>query len=531
MPSRRRTLHQLARAGAALALARLAMPVQAQPEAARFIDDPFTLGVASGMPRPHSVVLWTRLAPRPLDEGGGLPPVALAVQWELADDDRFMQVRQRGEALTGPQRAHAVHVAVNALEPGRVYYYRFHCGGATSPVGRTRTAPPDDAEVGLLRLALASCQHYEQGHFTAHREIARQDLDFVLFVGDYLYETSNPDFRLRRHGPRPTTLAGFRRHHAQYKLDPDLRAAHAAHPWVLTWDDHEVENDYAGDRAPLHPDPQAFLALRAAAYQAYFEHLPLAPSRAPQGPHMRIHDRMSWGRLAELWTLDGRQFRSAQACPSTQRPVGGRIAGACAGLADPQRTMLGFEQERWLQQGLAASTRQWRLLGLASQISSWSVATPFGRRLFTDAWDGYPAARERLLSGIAQAGIGNVVALGGDVHRHVAADLRLVPNDPRSPVVASEFVTSSITTRGLPGYAQGLVRSSNPDLKHARSDERGYVLLSIDARQAQATFRATAFPVASQARLSSQAVYVVEADHAGVHADHVDAHRPSRPEP
>jgi alkaline phosphatase D len=186
---------------------------------------------------------------------------------------------------------------------------------------------------------------------------------------------------------------------------------------------------------------------------------------------------------------------------------------------NPQRTMLGFEQEAWLQRGLAHSPRRWKLLGQASQISPWSVATPVGRRLFTDGWDGYPAARERLLAGIAQARVGNVVALGGDVHRHVAAQLRVIPNEPRSPVVASEFVTSSITTRGLPGYAQGLVRSSNPDLLHARSDERGYVLLSLDARQARAEFRATRFPVAADARLYTQASHVVLDGEAGVQPD------------
>jgi alkaline phosphatase D len=287
----------------------------------------------------------------------------------------------------------------------------------------------------------------------------------------------------------------------------------------MTWDDHEVENDYAKDRSPLHPHPEAFLALRAAAYQAYFEHLPLAPWMAPQGPDMRLHHRYTWGRLAELWTLDGRQFRSPHACASEERPVGGRLSAACAELDRPERTMLGFEQERWLQRGLARSPRCWKLLGQASQISPWGVTTPMGRRVFTDAWDGYPAARERLLAGIAAAGVANVVALGGDVHRHVAAQLRVIPNEPRSPVVASEFVTTSITTRGLPGYAQSLVRSSNPDLLHARSDERGYILLSLDARQARAEFRATRFPVTEDAQLYTQARYVVLEGRAGVQPD------------
>ncbi|GIX24654.1 MAG: alkaline phosphatase [Caldimonas sp.] len=523
LPDRRAFLTQLSRTAAAVALARLAAPVAAQPDGARITDDPFTLGVASGMPRPEGVVLWTRLAPRPLEPDGGLPPVAMKLQWEVADDEHFRKVRQRGEVWTGPQRAHAVHVEVKGLPSGRTYHYRFHCAGASSPVGRTRTAPAEDAEVGLLRVALASCQHYEQGYFTVHREIARQDLDFVLFVGDYLYETSHPQRRLRRHGPRPITLADFRRQHAWYKLDPDLRAAHAAHPWVLTWDDHEVENDYAGDRSPLLPDPQAFLAVRAAAYQAYFEHLPLAPWMAPQGPHMRIHDRYPWGRLAELWTLDARQYRSPQACATAQRPLGGRLAAPCALLGDAQRSMLGGDQERWLHDGLSTCPRQWKLLGQSTQMSPWGVDTPWGRRLYTDGWDGYPAARERLLRGIAQARVRDVVVLGGDVHRHVAADLRVVPNDARSPVVASEFVTSSITSAGLPDYAMGLVRSSNPDLQHARSDERGYVLLSLDARHARAEFRATAHPVLADARLATQAVYVVAAGRAGVQAEHAAA--------
>jgi len=268
---RRTLLHRLGRHAAALALAQLFGPARAQSRPARWpagVGDPFTLGVASGMPRPDSVVLWTRLAPKPHESGGGLPPLPFAVRWELADDERFSVGVRRGESVARPESAHAVHVEVGGLASARPYFYRFIAGDAVSEVGRTRTAPADDAPVTRLRLALASCQHYEQGWYAAHREIAARELDVVLFVGDYIYESSNPRHRVRPHeGPVPQTLDAYRARHATYKLDADLRAAHAAHPWILTWDDHEVENDYAGDVSPSGLDAAAFLRRRAAAYR------------------------------------------------------------------------------------------------------------------------------------------------------------------------------------------------------------------------------------------------------------------------
>lgn len=483
------------------------------------LDDPFTLGVASGMPRPDSVVIWTRLAPRPLEPGGGLPATPLALRWELAEDQLFSKGLRRGEFVARPEHGHSVHVEVDGLASGRVWFYRFIAGDAASPVGRTRTAPAEDEPVARLRIALASCQHYEQGWYAAHREIAARELDLVLFVGDYIYESTNARHRLRAHeGPVPRTLEAYRARHATYKLDADLRAAHAAHPWALTWDDHEVENDYAGEVGPKSEDRDAFLQRRAAAYQAYFEHLPVSPSMAPRGAAMRIHQNYRWGQLAELWTLDNRQYRSLQAC-STPYRTGGDVLSGCEELADPARTMLGPEQEAWLARGLAGSRRHWQLIGQSTQLSPCGLDTPFGRRLFTDGWDGYPRARERLLDAIAAAGPRNVIVLGGDVHRHVAANLRLRPDDPRSPVVASEFVCSSVTSRGLSEAMTSLMRASNPDLLHARSDERGYALLDITPEAAHCDFRATPFPAQAGARLHSQARFGVEAGQAGVVRD------------
>lgn len=517
---RRTFIAELSRRAAALALLQLFdTPARAQAGAApAFVSYPFTLGVASGMPRPDSVVLWTRLAPQPHASDGGLPPGDIAVRWELAEDEGFGRGLRSGTVIARAEHAHSVHAEVTGLAPGRVWFYRFIAGDAASPIGRTRTAPPEQAAPQRLRFALASCQHYEQGHFAVHREIAARELDFVLFVGDYIYESTNPRHRIRAHeGPVPRTLAAYRARHATYKLDPDLRAAHAAHPWILTWDDHEVENDYADDRGLIVSGP-AFLQRRAAAYKAYFEHLPVAPSMAPRGPAMRIHDRFVWGRLAELWTLDNRQYRSPQACPDPGRG-GGRVLSECAELDDPGRSMFGAAQERWLADGLAASRRQWKLIAQATQVSPSAIDVGLGRRFYTDSWDGYPKARERLMRAIAEPKLDDVLCLGGDVHRHVAGHLRLRPNDAASPVLASEFVCSSVTSRGISEAGMALIRASNADVIHGRGDERGYALVELGARGAKCEFRATAFPVAADAKLYGQATFAVEAGRAGLLRD------------
>lgn len=517
--NRRATLAALSRGAAVAAWASL---FGAVPRAARATgalprgEYPFTLGVASGMTRPDSVVLWTRLAPRPHAPLGGLPDAPIELRWELAPDESFSRGVRSGAFTAVPEHGHSAHVQVGGLPSASVWFYRFIVGDAVSAVGRTRTAPAVDGAVARLRIALASCQHYEQGAFAAQRDIAEHDVDVVLFVGDYIYESSNPRYRLRPHeGPPPQTLAEYRARHATYKLDADLQAAHAAHPWLLTWDDHEVENDYADEHSPSAMPVDEFLARRAAAYQAYFEHMPVAPSMAPHGAAMRIHDQFTWGRLAELWTLDSRQYRSVQACGEPGRG-GGRVVSGCDDLWLESRTLFGAQQEQWLARGLASSERRWKLLGQASQICPGGVDSPLGRRIHTDGWDGYPRARERLLDAIAQAAGGNVVCLGGDVHRHVAAQLRTHANRRESPIVAAEFVCSSLTSRGLSETVTALLRASNPDIVHARSDERGWALIDVTPGSVKCEFRATPFPARPQARLRPQASFVVEAGRPGV---------------
>lgn len=514
--------HSVAAAAAMLAWQRLfASPPSAGPALRTWSvsTEVFTLGVASGEPLPTSVVLWTRLAPRPVESGGGMPPQPVAVQWEIAHDRRFTQVLRRGEVIAEPARAHSVHVEVDGLQSGRQYFYRFIAAGQTSAVGRTRTAPDPKSDPGRLRVALASCQHYEMGAYTAHREIAISDVDFVLFVGDYIYETTAASrLRMRRHDialEDDLTLDNYRRHYGTYKQDPDLQACHAAHPWLMTWDDHEVVNDYDGDRADIQPR-EAFLQVRAQAYQAYFEHMPISPRRAPVGPDAMMHTRYSWGRLADLWLLDTRQFRSPPPCTDAPHSLyGGRLLWRCEAAGDESRSMLGGPQERWLADTLAASRGAWRLIAQSTQIAPATFDTPVGRMQYADGWDAFPAARDRLMAAIAQPRVPDVVCLGGDVHRHVAANLRLHPTDPGSPVIASEFTTSSITTHGLSEFITNHIKAANPDLLHVRSDERGYALLDVTSEALRCDFRATSHPVRADSRFRTQASYVVERGTAG----------------
>lgn len=535
--ARRRVLQRLALLWATQALH--APPASAQagePLRTSGADDPFTLGVASGECRPRSIVLWTRLAPQPLQPDGGLPARPFAVRWELAADSGFARVVRSGEATAWPEHGHSLRVQVTGLPPDSRFFYRFMIGGHASPVGRTRTAPAAGAAVARVRFALASCQHYQQGHYAAHREIAERDADFVVFTGDYIYENeSHPARRVREHAtPSPRNLADYRRRYASYRVDPGLQALHAAHPWYLTWDDHEVQNDYTGLHSAWGTSDADFLRLRAAAYKAYFEHMPLAPEREPRGAALPLHDRYTWGRLADIFTVDTRQFRQRHACASEQ--FGGRGLWRCEELANPAREVLGRDQEAWLAQGMAGSTATWKLLVQSMQMSSYGIPLPLarplpkvddsdgawthpllsmGRIVHNDGWDGYPVARERLLRALHQARVGNVLVLGGDAHRYVAANLRLRPNDERSPVVASEFIGSSLTSYGLNEAICSLVRWVNPDIVHMRGSERGYAWLDLSPKEARCELRATGHPVRPDSRFHTQASFVVEAGRAG----------------
>ncbi len=344
----------------------LASPTVSAPT---FAATPFSLGVASGDPDPNSVVLWTRLAVAPRD-GGGMDPYPYEVRWEVATDDAFRQVVQSGTVIASPALAHSAHVDVQGLEPATEYYYRFKVGNEESPVGRTRTAPAFDAPVHDFRFAFTSCAHYEHGYFVAYRHIAESSFDVVFNLGDYIYEMGPGDYNVYGDEEAPRRFTGselldlslFRNRHALYKTDADLQAAHASAPWVVTWDDHETENDYAG-LIREDPNPQAnFADIVAAAYQSYYEHMPLRASSMPQGRNMQLYRKMTWGTLAEFQVLDTRQYRSDQPC-------GEGVTVRCPAAYDPSTTMLGPAQERWLLQNLDQSRATWNVLAQQVQMA------------------------------------------------------------------------------------------------------------------------------------------------------------------
>ena len=441
------TRRRLLAAAGAMAATAIATPLRSkvaygQP---RFAAYPFALGVASGDPVADGFVLWTRLAPDPLN-GGGMSPEAVPVRWEVAEDARFLDIVRRGETLAAPELGHSVHVDVAGLEPDRWYYYRFIAGGEVSPIGRTRTFPPIGTPADRLRFAFASCQHYGQGYFTAYEAMMEDDLDLIVHLGDYIYE-SDWGPKVRFHLPEPVSVEQYRNQHALYKSDRSLQAAHAWHPFAVTWDDHEVDNDYAAEHAEDQTPVEAFLKRRAAAYQAYYEHMPLRRTAQPIGPDMTLYTTLTFGDLASFMMLDNRQYRSDHACQGPQ-DFGGQLLEDCAEREQDDRSMLGTEQERWLRGQLSNSRARWKVIGQQMLMAQLEQKQGEGEGWWSDGWDGYPAGRQRILSQIAEQQIENVVVIGGDIHSFWVADLKQDFGDPNSPTVATEFVGTSVTSEG-----------------------------------------------------------------------------------
>lgn len=509
MSDRRRFLQALA----ALGVSQSPIARAQADRAIRFDSYPFTLGVASGYPAPDGFVLWTRLAPRPLEPGGGLAPEPVPMRWEVAEDERFAKVVASRAEFPSADWAHSVHAEVRGLQPDRWYFYRFLAGNAVSPIGRTRTAPAPSALPARLRFAFASCQHYEHGYFTAYRHMVADDLDLIVFLGDYIYESSLRRNRVRMHerADEPVTLDEYRARHALYKTDAELQSAHRACPWIATWDDHEVDNDYANDRQEDGAPPAEFLLRRAAAYRAYYEHMPLPEPMRPQGPNMRIHATQAWGSLANFHLLDSRQYRSPQACPA--KPGGGNVVDPvlCGDLREPSRTMLGAEQEAWLDHQLSSSRASWNIIAQQTLMAQLDTRIGEGQQFWSDGWSGYPAARRRLLESLMSRKVANPVVIGGDVHMNFVSDLKPDFDDEKSPVVASEIVGTSITSppgnwqRNLPA-----IMAENPHLKYGRGDRRGYVRASIAAGRLSADLVGVDTVKKPEARAEVLARFVVE---------------------
>jgi alkaline phosphatase D len=507
---RRRFLRQAWHAvEASMALSLL--PGDALSAASRFGDNPFTLGVASGHPTRDGIVLWTRLAPAVVD-AAGMARAAVPVRWRIGDDEHMRRTIDRGVAVAFPELAHSVHVEANHLKPGRDYFYQFHVNDEESPIGHFRTAPPRHANMHRMRFAFASCQDFQNGFYTAYEHMAREDLDLVVFLGDYIYEDEPDPSALRQHtgAGEPVTLDEYRARHALYKSDPALQAAHAACPWAVTFDDHEVDNDWSGDN-PQDPDEQptaVFLARRAAAFQAYYEHMPLRHEQRPTGSSIRIYHRLHFGDLADFHVLDTRQYRSLT------EPCGYGTGPICPAVLDPARTMLGSEQERWLFRGLARSDARWNVIAQQVPVARLDVGGPTEPEYKLDKWDGYPTARERLLTFLLTAHVTNPVVITGDLHDAWVAHLKLNFDDRASPVVASEFVGTSISSDGDGAEASedGQLVAANGRNPHVifHNYRRGYCTCEVGRRELRTTFKIVPFVSAPGAPLTALASFVVE---------------------
>jgi alkaline phosphatase D len=510
-PATRRSFIQ---AGAALA----AVPLfgnrvaRTEPREVAFAENPFQLGVASGEPASDGFVIWTRLASEPAEEGG-LPAANVEIAWQLATDEDMRHVVRRGVAVATPQLAHSVHVELHGLQPDRWYWYQFQAGSELSPIGRARTVPANHVLPKKLRFAFASCQHFEQGYFTAFEHMASEDLDLVVHLGDYIYENGGRENEVRKHsGGEIMTLADYRNRYAQYRTDPHLQTVHARFPWIVTWDDHELDNNYADDISEESDVAAAdFLVRRANAYQAFYEHMPLRRSSLPAGPDMQLFRRLRYGRLVDFAVLDTRQYRTDQPNGDGLRPREGDVF-------DPRATILGRRQEQWLKRTWLQSRAEWNVLAQQVMLARVDRIPGEEDRYSMDQWSGYEACRDRVLSFLHQRQVPNPVVLTGDVHTNYVNDLLLDVDDPQSPVLGSEFVGTSISSGGdgpqKLDYTDGML-AENPWVKFHNA-ERGYVSCTVTPDHWRSDYQVVEYVTRPGAPLITRQSFVIENGEPGV---------------
>ncbi|HIZ35065.1 MAG TPA: alkaline phosphatase D family protein [Candidatus Ruania gallistercoris] len=490
-------------------------PASARVRQPRFRSTPFTLGVASGDPRRNAVVLWTRLAPEKFAPYGGLDPsAAIPVRWQLSTDENFTTIAREGTELAHPEYYFSVHVDARGLRPGYTYFYRFIAGDYVSDVGRTRTAPAAGSRLSELNFAFASCNSFGAGYFTSARHLGDEDLDVVFFLGDYIYEYAISAETSLRVGMDPVpaelnvetgTLERYRLQYSLYKSDPDMIYAHRQAPWIATWDDHEVENEYPVEEATADD-----VLRRANAYRAYWEHMPLRPPQRPAGPAARMYRGFDFGRLARFSVLDVRQYRSAELAdePIPDSPE----------RRDSGRTMLGAEQESWFLDRLTSSRARWNIAPQQVLMGMLDTLPGEQSRFAPASWDGYQASQQRVLSTVAEHDVSNFVVLTGDVHRNYVLDLKADYDDPDSATIGAEFAGTSLTS-GSDGVDDdgGLDDryAANPHL-HWASLQRGYVRCHLEEDLLQVDYREVPYVTTPGAGVSTRSSFVVEAGTAGV---------------
>jgi len=471
-----------------------------------FSDYPFSLGVASGDPSPDGFVLWTRLAPAPL-VGGGMPQETVEVSWMIADDERFSKGVRKGTTVARPDWGHSVHVEVEGLEPDRWYWYQFRAGEQVSPKGRARTMPGLGTMPDRLNFAFASCQNYEQGYYTAFEHMARENLDLIIHLGDYIYEYGGRDNRVRKHtGSEIYSVEDYRNRYALYKSDPALQAAHAAAPWLVTWDDHEVDNNYAGEISEeAGVSAEAFRLRQANAYKAYYEHMPLRRASLPRGPDMKLYRDVSFGSLADFFVLDTRQYR-------TDQPCGDNRAVLCDEAMNPENTMLGREQRDWLISGMEQSNSEWNVLAQQVMVAALDRLAGDEVGFSMDKWTSSEVERRELLKFMGRPEIRNPVVLTGDIHSNWANELLLDFEDLDSRPVGTEFVGTSISSGGdgrpQPANYDAIV-SENPFVKF-HNTERGYVLCNVSQNEWKTHYRTVDYVTQKGAPIRTRESFVVE---------------------
>lgn len=513
----RRALLQRAAALAAVSVAGASVSACEWPMVSRpkFTAYPFALGVASGDPVADGFVMWTRVAPDPFDRAS-VADEALPVIWEVASDEAMKTIVARGETVARRALAHALHVEVRGLPSGRPYWFRFRIPGSdASPVGRAWTAPQVGSALQKLRFAVASCQHYEQGYFSAYDHMVGDAPDLVLHLGDYIYESSWGDPVRRHDGPEPLSLEEYRDRHALYKLDPSLQKAHAHCPWLVTWDDHEVDNDYQAGESEDWQEPEAFVKRRAAAYQAYYEHMPLRRIAIPRPDEMRLYQRSVFGDLVDIAMIDNRQYRSPAACRTKEKGGGQVMTAACKELFDDGRSLLGAAQERWLNGVFSRSKSVWTVVGNGEMFSRLHQKKDGEEGWWTDDWNGFPRARERVIAAMTRTKVANPVFVTGDIHSFWVNDVKQDFRNPSSPTVATELVGTSIASAGVPYEMFAAMLPDNPHVKFFDSRQRGYILCEATRASLSADLRVVEDVRAVSTTGGSLGKFVIEAGRPG----------------
>ena len=485
--SRRLLLTGLGAGSAVTALSREALAQAA------FDESPFQLGVAAGDPLPDGFVIWTRLAPRPMEPGYGMPRQAMSVTWEVAADAGFGMIVRSGEAIARPELGHSVHVEVEGLEPGRPYFYRFRVGSERSGVGRAKTAPVVGAPLAQVKFGVAGCQAFESGYYTAHRKMAAEDLDFIFFSGDYIYEgrgnrvyggTSTQE-NLRVHdGGEVYSVDDYRRRYAQYTMDSDLQSSRQSAAWFVVWDDHEVDNNWVVGHRPGRARRR-----RSSCCGGRRRCRPSTSICRCGGRPSRADRRCS--------CIAGRPTATCWTCTCWTRASSGRTSRAaigsthCEAIDAREAEVLGEAQQTWLFDGLNRSQTQWRTLAQQIMVMDLDRNAGDDYGVNTDSWAGYRVPRARLLNHIKDRRIENVVVMTGDEHQNFAGELFVDGRNPEGAPIAAEFVGTSISSGG-DGVDQRAdmvaIQAANPQLKFNNA-QRGYLVCDVTPERWQTEFK------------------------------------------